>query len=99
MLVVFCENLLEIILSFVVGGSKFAFFVGQNLNSRIIFILRRREYILSKNLYLSRPPPVRRAREHLLAGKKIENYQRWVTLEKSIGSYLKKISTLKIASS
>jgi len=45
MLVVFCENLLEIILSFVVGGSKFVFFVGQNLNSRIIFILRWREYI------------------------------------------------------
>ena len=44
MLVVFCENFLKIILSFGVGGSKFAFFVGQNLNFRIIFILERREY-------------------------------------------------------
>ena len=45
MLVVFGENLPEIILSFVVGGSKFVFFVGQNLNSRITFILGRREYV------------------------------------------------------
>ena len=43
MLVVFCENLSEIILSFVVGKSKFVFFVGQNLNSRITFILERRQ--------------------------------------------------------
>jgi len=43
MLVVFCENLPKIILSFVVGKSKFVFFVGQNLNSRITFILERRQ--------------------------------------------------------
>jgi len=45
MLVVFCEYLPEIILSFVVSGSKFTFFVGQNLNSRITFILGRKEYV------------------------------------------------------
>ena len=44
-LVVFCENLLETDLSFVVSGSKLIFFVGQILNSRISFILERREYI------------------------------------------------------
>ena len=43
MLVVFYENFLEIGLSFVVGGSKLTFFVGQFLNSRIAFILGRRE--------------------------------------------------------
>ena len=44
MLVVFYENFLEIGLSFVVGGSKLTFFVGQILNSKIVFILGRREY-------------------------------------------------------
>ena len=44
MLVVFYENFLEIGLSFVVGGSKLTFFVGQILNSRIVFILGRSEY-------------------------------------------------------
>ena len=44
MLVVFCDNFLEIILSFVIGELKFPFFVDQNLNSIIIFILERREY-------------------------------------------------------
>ena len=39
------ENLLEIILSFVVCGSKFTFFVGQNLNSRITIILAWRKYV------------------------------------------------------
>ena len=43
MLVVFCENFSKIILSYVVGESKFAFFMEQNLNSRITFILGRRE--------------------------------------------------------
>jgi len=43
-LVVFSENLPEIGLSFVVGGSKLTFFVGQILNSKIVFILGRREY-------------------------------------------------------
>ena len=47
MLVVFYENLLEIILSFVIGELKFPFFVGQNLNFRIIFILERREYFVA----------------------------------------------------
>ena len=42
-LVVFCENLPEISLSFVIGGSKLTFFVGQILNSRIVFILGWRE--------------------------------------------------------
>ena len=37
MLVVFYENFSEIGLSFVVGGSKLIFFVGQILNSRIVF--------------------------------------------------------------
>ena len=46
-LVVFCENLLETGLSFVIGGSKLIFFVGQILNSKIVFILGRREYIES----------------------------------------------------
>jgi len=46
-LVVFCENLPETALSFVVGGSKLTFFVGQILNSRIAFILGRREYMRS----------------------------------------------------
>ena len=44
MLIVFCENLLETGLSFMVGGSMLIFFVGQILNSRIVFILGRREY-------------------------------------------------------
>ena len=44
MLVVFCENLLETGLSFVIGGSKLIFFAGQILNSKIAFILGRREY-------------------------------------------------------
>ena len=46
MLVVFCENLPEISLSFMVGGSKLIFFVGQILNYRILFILGRREYLI-----------------------------------------------------
>ena len=44
MLVVFCKNISEIVLSFMAGGLKLAFFVGQILNSMIIFILRQREY-------------------------------------------------------
>ena len=44
-LVVFFENLLETGLSFVVDGSKLIFFAGQILNSRIIFILGRMEYL------------------------------------------------------
>ena len=48
-LVVFCENLLETGLSFVVGGSKLIFFVGQILNSRIVFILGRRVYVLGQS--------------------------------------------------
>ena len=44
MLVVFCENFPEISLSFMVGGSKLIFFVGQILNSIILFILERSEY-------------------------------------------------------
>ena len=50
MLVVFCGNLLEIGLFFVVDRSKLTLFVGQNLNSRITFILERREYILSNGI-------------------------------------------------
>ena len=46
MLVVFCENLSEIILFFVIGGLKFAFFVEQNLNTKTTLIPRRREYTL-----------------------------------------------------
>jgi len=46
MLIVFCENLPKTGLSFVVGESKLIFFVGQILNSRIIFILGRREYLI-----------------------------------------------------
>ena len=42
-LVVFCENVPEIILSFMVGGSKLVFFVGQILNSKIAFILGQRK--------------------------------------------------------
>ena len=42
-LVIFCENLPETGLSFVIGGSKLIFFVGQILNFRIAFILERRE--------------------------------------------------------
>ena len=44
LLVVFCENLPDTDLSFVVGGSKLIFFVGQILNSRIVFFLGRRMY-------------------------------------------------------
>jgi len=44
-LVVLCENLLEICLSYVLGGSKLKNFVRQILNYRIAFILRRREYV------------------------------------------------------
>ena len=43
-LVVFCENLLEIMLSFVIGMSKVAFFVEQILNSIVVFILGQMEY-------------------------------------------------------
>ena len=46
MLVVFCENFLKIVLFFVVGGSKFLFFIKQILNSRIVFILRQRKQTL-----------------------------------------------------
>ena len=53
MLVVFCGNLLEIGLFFVVDRSKLTLFVGQILNSRIIFILERREYILSNGITCS----------------------------------------------
>ena len=42
MLVVFYENFSEIGLSFMVGGSKLVFFVGQILNSKIAFILGQR---------------------------------------------------------
>jgi len=42
-LVVFLGNLSKIILSFVVGGSKLAIFVGQILNSIDAIILERRE--------------------------------------------------------
>ena len=45
LLVVFYENLLKTCLSFVLDGSKLIFFMGYMVNSRIIFILRRREYI------------------------------------------------------
>ena len=55
-LVVFFENLLETGLSFVVDGSKLIFFTGQILNSRIVFILERREsriaFILGRMEYL-----------------------------------------------
>ena len=44
MLVVICENFLKTGLSFVIGGSKLIFFVGQILNSRIVFFLGRRVY-------------------------------------------------------
>ena len=44
MLVVFYENLPETYLSLVVSESMLIFFVGQILNSRIVFILGRREY-------------------------------------------------------
>ena len=44
MLVVFYENLPETYLSLVVSESMLTFFVGQILNSRIVFILGRREY-------------------------------------------------------
>ena len=50
-LVVFCENLSEIILSFVVDGSKFTFFMGQNLNSKIVIILGQREYVCFSFLF------------------------------------------------
>ena len=44
MLVVFYENLPETYLSLVVSESMLIFFVGQILNSRIVFILGRMEY-------------------------------------------------------
>ena len=44
MLVVFYENLPETYLSLVVSESMLTFFVGQILNSRIVFILGWREY-------------------------------------------------------
>ena len=53
MLVVLCENLLEICLSYVLGESKLNFFVGQILNSRIAFILGRREYMTTGVCLLS----------------------------------------------
>ena len=49
-LVAFCENLSEVGLSFMVGGSKLIFFVGQILNSRMTFILGRREYLILRIL-------------------------------------------------
>ena len=48
-LVVFCENLPETSLSFVVDGSKLTFFAGQILNSGIVFILGRMEYLPHKS--------------------------------------------------
>ena len=50
MLVVFYENFSEIGLSFVVGGSKLIFFVGQILNSRMTFILGWTEYLILRIL-------------------------------------------------
>jgi len=44
-LVVFCENLLEIILCFVVGRSKLPIFVGQILNSIVAIMLGQREWM------------------------------------------------------
>ena len=49
-LVVFCENLPEIAMSFVIDESKFAFFLWNIiLNSRIAFILERRVYVLGQS--------------------------------------------------
>ena len=56
MLVVFYENFLEIGLSFVVGGSKLIFFVGQILNFRIVLILGRREGYRHKLIWLMYGP-------------------------------------------
>ena len=44
-LIVFRKNILEITLTFVVGGSKLTFFVKQILNFVVAFILERREYM------------------------------------------------------
>jgi len=43
-LVDFCKNIPEIVLSFMIDGLKLAFFVGQILNSIVAFILRPRKY-------------------------------------------------------
>jgi len=43
-LVDFCKNIPEIVLSFMIDGLKLAFFGGQILNSIVAFILRPRKY-------------------------------------------------------